>query len=50
MSQSAKQSKPASPLPRAYPGLVSGITMLLEIARRTSARPVNALVKGALMP
>ena len=50
MSQSVKKSKPAAPLPRAYSGLVGGISELLEIARRASARTVNALVKEFLMP
>ena len=50
MSQSFKQSQPVAPLPRAYSGLVGGISELLEIARRASARPVNALVKEILMP
>ena len=50
MSQSIKESKPATQIPRAYSGLVGGITELLEIARRASARTVNAFVKGTLMP
>ena len=50
MSQSFKQSQPVAPLPRAYSGLVGGISELLEIARRASARTVNALVKEILMP
>ena len=44
MSQSVKKSKPVAPLPRAYSGLVGGISELLEIARRASARTVNALM------
>jgi len=49
MSLPVKKSKPAAPLPRAYPGLVSGITELLEIARRASARTVNAYMTGHLL-
>jgi predicted nuclease of restriction endonuclease-like (RecB) superfamily len=41
---SLKKNTPASPLPRAYSGLVGGISELLEIARRASARTVNAFM------
>jgi len=50
MSQSGKQSKPVAPLPRAYSGLVDGISELLEIARRASARTGHAFMKGTLKP
>jgi hypothetical protein len=49
MSQSVKKSKTVAPLPRAYPGLASGITELLKVAGRVNARSVNALLMGTLM-
>jgi predicted nuclease of restriction endonuclease-like (RecB) superfamily len=44
MKQPDKKIKAAPPLPRAYSGLVGGIGELLEIARRASARAVNAFM------
>ena len=41
---SLKKKPPAPPLPRAYSGLVGGISELLEIARRASARTVNSFM------
>jgi len=44
MAKGNPQKKLASPHPRAYSGLVGGISELLEIARRASARTVNAFM------
>ena len=44
MSKPAKPIKSGSPLAADYPGLLGDVSELLETARRTSARTVNAFM------